>query len=42
MKVPDSLQAEPSTSVLATSQGRQRLVTTALRLTENTALAPKQ
>jgi hypothetical protein len=27
--------------VLATEQGRQRLVTAALKLTENTALAPK-
>ena len=28
-------------AVLATEQGRQRLVTAALKLTENTALAPK-
>ena len=41
MKPVDCLQAEPSASVLATAQGRQRLVMTALRLTENTALAPK-
>jgi hypothetical protein len=30
-----------STSVLDTEVGRQRLVTTALKLTENTAIAPK-
>ncbi|MBJ6110797.1 hypothetical protein JAO73_17365 [Hymenobacter sp. BT523] len=41
MKTPDLLQAGPSASVLATAQGRQRLVMTALRLTENTALAPQ-
>jgi hypothetical protein len=41
MKALDSVQAEPLVSVFATTQNRQRLVSTALRLTENTALAPQ-
>ena len=33
---------QSSPSLLETEQGRQRLVTAALKLTENTALAPRE
>jgi hypothetical protein len=40
MKNPSNVQAEPLQPILASAQGRRRLVLAALRLTENTPITP--